>query len=61
MLLIYTPLLEGCITASDRIKEISAEMSRLLEQQKKILGSSTKLPEMDGVVIDEYFLKDMSA
>jgi hypothetical protein len=40
---------------SDRIKEISVEMSRLLEQQSKMLGSQTRLPEMSGEVIDEYF------
>lgn len=41
--------------SSDRIKEISAEMSRLLEQQSKMLGSPTKLPEMSGDMVDEYF------
>jgi hypothetical protein len=30
-------------------------MSRLLEQQSKMLGSQTKLPEMSGQMMDEYF------
>jgi hypothetical protein len=30
-------------------------MSRLLEQQSKMLGSPTKLPEMSGDMVDEYF------
>jgi predicted nuclease with TOPRIM domain len=41
--------------ASDRIKEITSEMSRLVEQQKKMLGSATKLLDMSAEVVDEYF------
>jgi hypothetical protein len=42
---------------SDRVKEISAEMSGLLEQQSKMLSSQTKLLEMSGETVDEYLLR----
>ena len=39
----------------NRMTEISAEMSGLLEQQSTMLGSATKLREMSAEAVYEYF------
>jgi hypothetical protein len=43
---------------SNRIREISAEMCRLLNEQSRLLNSETELTDMSGDELDGYSHKD---